>query len=131
MIAEVRLALLAGACLVLLSLGFAGGYRWQAGEVADAQRKQAAAEADRDKWQAAAGQWERAQSLWAQRYAADQAEAERQRQAGADAVARLAQEQAQAKREAAAWRERFNAAQRNPDCAQLMKVTACPAFSGY
>jgi hypothetical protein len=128
---EIRLVLLAGACLLLLSLGFAGGHRWQAGEVADAERAQAAAEAERDKWKQAAAGYKRATAAWQATVDANAREGKRLREEGQAAVAELARQQAAAKREAAAWRERFARAQRDPDCAALTQATACPAFRDY
>ena len=126
-----RLAPYGIAAAVLLALGFAAGYRWQAGEVADAEKAQAAAEADRDAWQAAAGKWEDATGRWQARYAADEAEARRQKAEAARQLALLEQEEERARRAAADWKARFNAARRDPDCAALMEETSCPVFSDY
>lgn len=128
---DARTIIAGAAALALLAAGVWGGHRWQAGEVADAEKAQAKAEAERDGWRDAAAGWERAQGLWKGRYEADQAEAERQRKAAQEALAGIDRERRAAEREAADWRERFSRAQRNPDCAELMRATSCPAFTDY
>ena len=56
----IKLCVLAAALLVLLGAGFAGGCRWQKGEVAEAEAKQHDAERERDGWRDVAGKWENA-----------------------------------------------------------------------
>lgn len=50
-LAPYALALKAAGVAVLLGLGFAGGLRWQAGEVAKAEAKVTKVEGERDQWQ--------------------------------------------------------------------------------
>lgn len=126
-----KLAIYGGSIAFLLAVGFAAGHRWQAGEVADAEKAQVKAEADRDAWADAAGNWQRATELWVERYEADQAEAKRQ-QEEADRILRLIAGQEEAAREEAErWQERFNAAKREPSCKVLMEESTCSAFSDY
>lgn len=126
-----KLAIYAGIVAAILAIGFAGGHRWQAGEVADAEKAQAAAETDRDLWKRAADGYKRATEGWQATLAANEkAEAKQQAQAKA-ALEQLAREEEAARKDAAAWERRFKAAQRDPDCAELMEATTCPAFSDY
>lgn len=126
-----RTIALGAAVVVLFAVGFAAGHKWQAGEVADAEKAQAKAEAERDGWEAAAGKWERATGLWQRTVKQNAAEAERQREAARKALAGIEREREVGEREAADWRRRFSNAQRNPDCAELMRATQCPAFTDY
>ena len=116
---------------ILFGAGFAAGHRWQAGEVADAEKAQAAAETERDGWRDAAGEWQRAQGLWAKRYAQDEAEAKRQRAEAQKVLDRIAGEEAQARKDAADWQRRFDQARREPSCKALMEESTCSAFSDY
>lgn len=114
---------------VLFGAGFAAGHRWQAGEVADAEKAQQQAEGERDKWQDAAGEWQRAQGLWAKRYADDQEQAKRQKEAAERELAKIAGEEARARQEAANWQARFTAAKKEPSCKALMEESTCSVFS--
>lgn len=127
----VKLAIYGGIVAALFAIGFAAGHRWQAGEVADAEKAQAAAEVDRDKWQAAAGEWERAQGLWERRYADDQAEAKRQRAEARKAMDLLAEQEHTARIDAEKWRRRFDLSKQEPSCRALMEESECSAFSDY
>lgn len=131
MIAEAKLAILGVAAVTLLAAGFAGGHRWQAGEVADAEKAQAEAEIDRDKWRDAAAGYKRATERWQATVEANAREAEKQLKQAQALIEQADVEEARAKRDAAAWRERFQKAQRDPSCAELMEATACPAFRSY
>lgn len=55
-----KLFVLGAIVMILLGLGFAGGLKWQAGEVDDAEDAQEKAEKDRDGWKGVAGKWEAA-----------------------------------------------------------------------
>jgi hypothetical protein len=117
--------------LAVFALGVLIGYRLQAGEVSEAKRERDNAVNTAHKWEEAAAGYKTASERWKQRYAADQAEAARQREAARKALAGIERERAAAEREAADWRRRFGNAQRNPDCAELMRATTCPAFTDY
>lgn len=58
--AGTKLLVLAVVASFVFGGGLAAGLKWQAGEVADAERAQEKAEQDRDGWKDAAGKWEAA-----------------------------------------------------------------------
>lgn len=107
------------------------GWQLQAGNVSEAKRDRDKAATAAQKWEDAASGYKQASEGWKARYAADQEEAKRQREAARKALAGIERERKDAEREAADWRKRFTRAQRNPDCAELMRATSCPAFIEY
>lgn len=126
-----KLWILLGAAAALMAIAFMGGLRWQKGAVESAKRA-------RDNQANVAAQWkDRASGLQAavDGFEASNAESTRraneQRQQAERVLADLAKDKKVAEARAADWQRRYNEAKKNPDCAELMKATACPAFRSY
>jgi hypothetical protein len=114
--------------LILGVLLLFGGCHW--GKAIEGN-KTAEAKAESLKWAEAAAGYKQASEGWKARYEADQKEAARQREAARKELAGIERDRKAAEKEAADWRARFTKAQRNPDCAELMRSTSCPAFTDY
>jgi hypothetical protein len=121
------------ACVVgaLLAVGFYGGKRWETGNTQKALRERDAAKADAVAWHQRADSFQAGIGRWEERYAADQRSLNEQKKRAGEILERLEKQKASAAAQEKAWRERYAASIKSPDCAELLKETTCAAFQGF
>lgn len=117
--------------LAVLGFGFYAGKRWETGNTEKQRAKTVAAEQDRDAWHQRADSFQSGIGRWEERYAADQRSLNEQKKRAGEILERLEKQKASAAAQEKAWRERYAASIKSPDCAELLKETTCAAFQGF
>lgn len=114
-----------------LAAGFYAGKRWETGNTEKEKAKKVAAEHERDAWHQRADAFQAGIGRWEERYAADQRSLNEQKKKAGEILAKLEKQKAQAAAQEDAWRKRYAASIKSPDCAELLKETTCAAFQGF
>lgn len=114
----IRLALWIALALAIAGIGFYGGLRWNADEVADAEARIAVAER-------ALGDFATTFNEVNAQYARDRLAAERQAERAAEAVERADRRADQYRETLGGVRAEIEEAKRDPDCRAILEQTTC------
>lgn len=122
---------LLGAAISLIGAGFYAGHHWASGETQAALRKADKATMDAGAWKQASEGWKGVADHWQAKYNTDEKTRKEYADQAQAILKRLATMEEAARARKAKWDRDFEAAKRNPNCAELLKETTCSVFAGY